>query len=409
MISWSETLRTALEAIKAHRLRSALTALGILIGIASVVLTVGLGLGAQAKVQDQISALGSNLLIVSPGSSTDSDGARGGFGTGSTLTTSDADAISTSASTPDVQAVVPVASSSISVSSDGTNWTTQVVGTTSNWVDVRSRSLQSGRFFNEDENARSANVAVIGSETAEELFGRESAVGKTLSVSGNDVTVIGVLETTGASGTDASENDLVVVPLSTYFRSTSSSGTSLSNVYVQATSLEALPAAFQEVQNLLNVRHGVSTSDQDFSIATQSSLIETANETNRTMTVLLAGISAISLLVGGVGVMNIMLVSVSERVREIGLRKALGATPRAIQRQFLVEAATLGLLGGVIGVFIGVVTALILPIFIDQPVLISPLAVLFALLVSLGLGIGFGVYPARRAAQMMPIDALRSD
>ena len=409
MISWSDTFRSGTEAIRSHRMRSALTALGILIGIASVVLTVGLGLGAQTQVREQIAALGSNLLIVSPGSSTDEEGVRGGFGSGSSLTTSDAAAVAEPEAAPDVAAVVPVRTSSQVATADGQNWTTKVSGTTTSWLSVRNRALESGRFFTESEADRAVGVVILASDTATELFGTTTVVGEAVSVAGAELTIIGVLERTGASGTDASENDQALVPLTTAAEITGATDTSISTLYVQATSEETVAAAYQEVQALLTNLHGVTSSEPDFSIATQSSLIETANETNQTMTVLLGGVAAISLLVGGIGVMNIMLVSVTERIKEIGLRKALGGTPRAIRRQFLVEAGVLGLLGGVAGIAIAVVGALVLPGLIGQPVTLSATAIAVALLVSLGLGIGFGVYPASRAANLLPIQALRSD
>jgi putative ABC transport system permease protein len=409
-MSWLETFRTALDAVRAHRMRSILTMLGIVIGISSVILTVGLGQGAQDKVKDQISALGSNLLIVSPGSSTSSSGVRGGFGSSTTLTLEDANAIGDRDVVPDAAAVAPVSSSSTSLTVGETNWTTSVVGTTSSWVDVRARTLSQGRFFTDAEVTSGANVVVLGSDTASELFSTpESPVGQTVSVDGAQLTVIGVLAASGSSSTGTSEDDQAVVPISTAKRLTGSSSSSVSTVYVEATSADTLSAAYQEIDALLLNAHDVTASDADFSISSQESLVETANSTNKTLTVLLAGVAAISLLVGGIGVMNIMLVSVTERIREIGLRKALGATPKVIRRQFLLEASLLGLSGGVIGILIGFVGSFVLPSLIDQPVSLSAIATCAALGTSLALGIGFGVYPASRAARLTPIDALRSE
>jgi putative ABC transport system permease protein len=409
-VNWLDTFRTATDAIRSHRMRSILTMLGIVIGIASVILTVGLGQGAQDKVKDQISALGSNLLIVSPGSTTSSGGVRGGFGSATTLTLQDAAAIGDKTAVPDVAAVAPVASTSLSITAGETNWTSSAVGTTPSWLDVRAREVSSGRFFTSAEANSGANVVVLGSDSASELFsGPVSPVGQTVQIAGTEFTVIGVLSSSGASSSGTSEDDIAVMPIATEKRITGSSSSSVSTIYVEGSSQATLSAAYQEIDALLLNSHGVESSSADFSISSQASLVSTANSTNKTMTVLLAGIAAISLLVGGIGVMNIMLVSVTERIREIGLRKALGATPSVIRRQFLVEASLLGLLGGLIGVGIGYLGSWILPGMIDQPVSMSAIATLAALGTSLALGIGFGVYPASRAARLTPIDALRSE
>ncbi|MFT4286217.1 ABC transporter permease [Nocardioides sp.] len=410
-MNWLETFRTAGDAIRSHRLRSLLTMLGIVIGISSVILTVGLGQGAQDEVKKQISALGSNLLIVSPGSSTDSSGVRGGFGTSTTLTLADAEAIGDPDVVPDVAQVAPVSSGNGSVVAGETNWTTTLTGTTTSWLDVRSRTLAEGRFFTSAEVTSAAKVVVLASETAAELFTTPvSPVGQTVSIGDAEFTVIGILAESGASTSgSSSEDDQAVMPINTEKQLTGSTDTAVSTIYVEAGSDQTLSAAYQEINALLLNAHGVTSDEADFSISSQESLVETANSTNETMTVLLAGVAAISLLVGGIGVMNIMLVSVTERIREIGLRKAIGATPAVIRRQFLVEASLLGLAGGAIGVLIGFAGALVLPSLIDQPVSISLLATCAALGTALALGVGFGVYPASRAARLTPIDALRSE
>ncbi|MDQ1718927.1 MAG: putative transport system permease protein [Pseudonocardiales bacterium] len=404
-----ETFRTAGEAIRSHRMRSILTMLGILIGIAAVILTVGLGKGAQQQVRDEINKLGSNLLIVSPGSTTTS-GIRGGRGSASTLTMSDAVTLSNAAVAPDIKQVAPVASSSLSVVAGNTNWTTNVVGTTVDWLTVRARNVAQGRFITQDDVDQGRQVMVIGSTVSSELFGQRSPVGQTVTVSGNTFSIIGVLDTIGSS-TTADEDDQAVIPQTSYASriSTSANRSSITTMYIEATSQSSLSAAYQEATNALTTSHGVTATNRDFSISSQQSLLTTATSTDQTLTVLLAGVAGISLLVGGLGVMNIMLVSVTERIREIGLRKALGATPSAIRRQFLVEASSLGLSGGILGLTLGIVGAVVLPHFLSQPVLISPFAAAGAVAVALVIGIVAGVYPASRAARLAPIDALRSE
>ncbi|CAG7609539.1 ABC transporter permease [Leucobacter soli] len=410
-MNWSETLHSSWAAVRAHTMRSLLTVLGILIGIAAVILTVGLGLGTQKDVSEQISSLGSNLLIVSPGSSTGSDGARGGFGTGTTLTRADAEALESGIAAPDVVAVAAEKSTSLSLEANDTNWTTTVTGTTASWIDVRSREVASGEFITEEQDAAGAAVVVLGSETAEELFGTPRAVGSAVAIDGKTFEVIGVLE---SAGSDSSSNldDIAIVPLSTAANQLIGGTTSqsVSTIYLQAASTDRLSAAYQQANQLLLNLHGITDADSaDFSIDSQDALVSTATSVYQTLTVLLTGIAALSLLVGGIGVMNIMLVSVTERTREIGLRKALGAPGWAIRRQFLTEAAILGLTGGLVGAVLGIGAALALPGVIGSSIVVSPVAVVLSLVVAVGIGVVFGVYPATRAARLAPIDALRAE
>ena len=409
-VSFAETLRTALQGIQTHRLRSGLTMLGILIGIAAVILTVGLGQGAQKQVRDSIDKLGSHLLIVSPGSTTSSSGIRGGRGTASTLTTNDAVALGNHTVAPDIANIAPVASSSESVVAGTTNWTTSVVGTVPNWLDVRARSITEGRFISTADLNAARPVAVLGTTTSSELFGIRDPIGQTVTINGSTFTVVGLLNTAGSSAA-GDEDDQVVIPQTTFADRVSTSGnrSSISTLYLEATSQSSLSAAYQEADNALNTLHGTTATTSDFTISSQQSLLSTATSTSKTLTVLLAGVAAISLLVGGLGVMNIMLVAVTERIREIGLRKALGATPSAIRRQFLLEASSLGFTGGLLGLALGITGALVLPHFVNQPVTISALAAVVAVVVALGIGVIAGVYPASRAARLAPIDALRSE
>ena len=404
-----ETLRTSISAILSRKMRSGLTMLGILIGVAAVMLTVGLGQGAQQTVASEINSLGSNLLVVTPGSSTSSSGVRGGFGSATTLTLSDANLLADQNNCPDISAVAPIMSSSQSVTSATSNWTTSLVGTTPGWLPVRARTVTSGRFFTSQESSDGATVAVIGSTTASELF-TGSPVGQSVTVNGTTFTIIGELNTAGSS-IAGNQDDTLLIPISTFAERIASSAQvgSISSIYLEASGQSTLSAAYQEAQQALDTAHGTTADAADFSIASQASLVQTATSTSRTLTVLLGGIAAISLLVGGIGVMNIMLVSVTERIREIGLRKALGATPAVILRQFLTEASLLGLIGGALGVIVGVIGARLLPGLISQPVSVSPVATVGALLVSLLIGIIAGVYPASRAARLAPIDALRME
>jgi putative ABC transport system permease protein len=434
-MNWLETIRTGLSAVVSHRMRSILTMLGILIGIAAVILTVGLGQGAQKQVGSEISALGSNLLIVSPGSTTSTAGVRGGFGSSSTLTTQDAAALSSKVSAPDVEAVAATKSTSEELtvasasttgnrpqalttgsstsSSSSTNWTTTLAGTTPSWLKVRDRSVTEGRFITAHDVSTNAAVVVLGAETASELFSSRDPIGQTVTIADTPFTVIGLLNSVGSgSSSSTDQDDTAIVPISTAMTRVigGTSRTSVSDIYIEATSSKTISAAYQESDAELLALHGISTAtDADFSIASQQSILSTATSVDKTLTILLGGIAAISLLVGGIGVMNIMLVSVTERIREIGLRKALGATPRAIRRQFLVEASTLGLSGGVLGVGLGLIGAAVLPHFISDPISISVSASIGAVVVAVLIGLIFGVYPATRAARLAPIDALRSE
>ena len=376
-MTWTQTLHTAWSAVRSHTLRSTLTILGILIGIAAVILTVGLGLGSQRDVSARINSLGSNLLIVTPGSSTSTSGIRGGFGSNTTLKRSDAVALASKENAPDIAAVAPEKSTQLELVNGTTNWTTTVTGTTASWLSVRARQLSAGQFVTDAQDTARADVVVLGSDTATELYGTTNAVGRTVTISNIEFTVIGVLSSAGSSG-NTSLDDIAVVPLSTAAEQLVGGSTrdAVSRIYIEAASAQQLSGASQEAtQLLLNLHSITSPTEADFTVASQASLVSTATAVAKTLTVLLTGVAALSLLVGGIGVMNIMLVSVTERTREIGLRKALGATPWAIRRQFLVEASILGLAGGLLGCLLGIVAARTLPKLLRSTLVVSGAAV----------------------------------
>lgn len=415
-MSWLETVRTGVNGVRSHRMRSFLTVLGILIGIAGVIIAVGLGEGASGQVTSEINALGSNVLTITPGSSTSSTGVRGALGSSSTLTMADANALSSHVDAPDIKAVAAITSSTEVLTAGSETATTSVQGTTASWLTVRGRALAEGRFVDNQDVRDHTAVGVLGATTASELFTRGDPVGQTVDVNGVPVTIVGVLASTGSSSSSSSStgdpDDTLIVPITTgaerIFGGTSRN--SLSSIAVQARSSADLTGAYQEADHLLLELHGIADPTKaDFTITSEASLISANTSVDHTLTILLGGIAAISLIVGGIGVMNIMLVSVTERIREIGLRKALGATPRVIRRQFLVEASVLGLVGGAIGVVAGLIGVAYLPGLIGDPISTSPTAAVGALAIALAIGVLFGVYPASRAASLAPIDALRTE
>lgn len=410
-MNWIESIKSALDSLVERRTRSFLTMLGILIGIAAVILTVGLGEGTTDQVTNAISSLGTNLLIVTPGSTT-TGGVSGGLGSSSSLTLADANALSSKVDCPDIAAVSPVLQKGPVLTAGSSNWTAPVQGVSPSYLTITNRQVVLGEAFSESNVTSHADVALVGSTVAQNLFGLTSPVGQTMNLAGVPFSVVGELNTAGSSGS-TSQDDAVLIPITTaedLFGATGPYANSVSNIMMSAKTSSSMGAAYEEADSLLLQRHGITNpASPDFTITPQTSLLSTASSVSRSLTVLLVGIAAIALLVGGIGVMNIMLVSVTERIREIGLRKALGATPGLILRQFLIEATVLGVAGGILGVVVGVAGAVVLPHFVSQPIAISAVAIVGSVVVSGGIGLIFGVYPASRAARLSPIEALRSE
>ncbi len=400
----------ALGAITAHPMRSALTSLGVVIGVAAVVMMTSIGLGAQQRVTSAISGLGSNLIIVSPVWGQAGIARQSGA---SALSINDGDARAIAEQVENVAAVAPAVRGSTQVVTQGANWNTRVEGVTPDYLIARDLEIASGRMFDEREARQGRKVAVIGQTVANELFGGASPLGRRIRVSGAPFEVIGVLASKGQSGFGQDQDDIVLGPL-TAVRSRvvgyRVKGDSVQSIYVKAASEDDIDRVQEDVSNLLRERHRIREGeDDDFNTQNMASILEASQAAVSTFTVLLAAVAAVSLVVGGVGIMNIMLVAVSERTREIGLRMAVGARRTDVLYQFALEAITLSLAGGVIGLALGVSGALLMAKLGQWPVAIpawaSPLALGFSVLV----GLVFGAYPSWRAARLDPIEALRRE
>jgi putative ABC transport system permease protein len=396
-----ELVRLALSRLASSRLRSALTMLGIIIGVASVVALVGVGQGATSGITSRLEGLGTNLLTVNPGSS-GSGLTRQASGSATTLTTDDASAIS---AVDGVSGVAPQVTSQGLVIAGSQNTTTQIIGTTSAYMSVRAYSMWQGTFLTDPAVEHGLRVVVLGATTADDLKLNATSIGTEITIGKIPFRIIGIMQAKGTSG-PGSEDDMVIVPLTTvrhYFVP----GSTVRTISLSVASADQIETVKATIKLTLEERHGISaTASDDFTISDQAQLLETAASVGSLLSLLLAGIASISLVVGGIGVMNIMLVSVRERTREIGIRKAIGARGSDILAQFLVEALALSLLGGLIGAVLGIGVSIAIATIAGWAFAFNPLTAFAALVVSLFVGVVFGVWPARQAARLDPIVAL---
>jgi len=398
------TFNIAFRALRRNKMRSILTALGIIIGVAAVIAMVGIGNGAKAQVEAQIASLGQNIIQISSGSTT-SSGIRTGWGGAGTLKIEDADAIRREVS--DVIAVSEEVVSNSQVAAGNQNWFTRILGESAEYFDIRQWPLEDGAPFT-PQDVRSANkVCVIGRTTATQIYGNDAAVGEILRIKNVPFVIIGVLTPKGISMQNVDQDDVVVMPYTSAMKRVVG-GTTLRNINVQVVSAKELEAAQQQIISLLRQRHNIRAGrDDDFTVRNQQEIADAATATSRVMTLLLGAIAGVSLVVGGIGIMNIMLVSVTERTREIGTRMAVGAHGSDILMQFLIEAVSLSSVGGLIGIIFGIGASKLLSIYAQWPTLISISSIVIAFLFSAAVGIFFGFYPARKAAALDPIEALR--
>ena len=402
----STMLSEAWRAMGANRLRTFLTMLGMMIGVGAVILMLAIGQGAQYLVDQSIASMGSNLFIVLSGSST-SGGLRMGSGAAPTLTVADAQAI---AELPSIAAVSPNATGTAQLVYGPNNWSTQIIGTTPSYLEVRDWSLAAGYPFTDSDVRGATRVALLGQTVVKNLFGDEDPVGKTIRIKQSPYHVVGVLAAKGQSLDGRDQDDSVLIPVTTAQRKLFGSqfrGT-VRMIMAQAASAEAMPAAERDINQLLRQRHRLQEkTENDFTVRNLTALANTAAETTRVMSLMLGAIASISLLVGGIGIMNIMLVSVTERTREIGIRIAIGARQRDILTQFLLEAIIISIVGCLVGVGLGIGGAILVNQITDTAVVITMSSVLMAFMVAAAVGVFFGFYPARKAARLEPIEALR--
>ena len=398
-----------LTALRANRLRSALTMLGIVIGVAAVIAMVAVGSGATERIQQQIEAIGSNLILVIPGSIT-SNGVR--LGSGATVTLSEDDARAIASECPAVAAVAPTVRGGAQVTYGNNNWATSIVGTTPDYLTIRDQTVVRGNPFSADDGSSGTKVALVGGTVSQNLFGSADPTGQTIRIKNVPFTVDGVLSAKGQSPTGQDQDDVILIPISTAKRqvvgASQANAGSIGAIMVQAVDAHSMDEAQSEIEALVRQRHRMRPGqDDDFTVRNLSDVFSAQESSARVMSILLGAIASVSLVVGGIGIMNIMLVSVTERTREIGLRIAIGARTRDLLAQFLVEAVTLSILGGIAGILVGVTASALISHFAGWNTLVSPTAIALAFVFSALVGVFFGYYPARKAALLDPIEALR--
>ena len=401
---FNESIKMAIDGMVSNKLRTLLTLLGIIIGVGAVIAMVSLGFGVKEQIKENISRLGSNLLIVQSGGRT-ATGARIQAGSGARLTYDDAKAIEKNID--GIKYVAPIVSRGYQLVVGNQNWTTNVQGSTPNIIDIRDYTVEEGRNMSDHDMAGKDRVCVIGKTIVDNLFPEGDPVGKTIRINLAPFKVIGVLGGKGQSSGGQDQDDVVFVPLTTA-QNRMMGITYVNNITIQAENENVIDNVQAEVENLLRTRHRIKNSDDDdFTVRNLAALMDTMMSTANTITMLLGCIAAISLLVGGIGIMNIMLVSVTERTREIGIRKALGATYNNILLQFLIESAVIGIIGGFLGVVLGIGASYAISAFAEWKTVISVPIIIIAVVFSVGIGVFFGIYPARKAALLDPIEALR--
>ncbi len=407
MIDFASTFKIAVRSLKINKMRSMLTSLGIIIGVSAVIIMLSIGEGAKQRISKDIAAVGSNILMVSSGSTT-SGGVRMGSGSQPTLTMKDSEAIAKNC--PSVSISAPVVSEVKQVVVGNQNWSTSVMGITPGYLDVRAWEIESGKAITDDDVKNDTKIAIIGATVATNLFGDVDPINKTIRIGGIPVKVVGLLKAKGQNSMGMDQDDTVFIPITTAQKKLfgASFPGMVKQINIQARDEDALKRAEDEIKVLLRERHNLGKyKEDDFSIRNFTQMLETARQASNTMALLLGAIASVSLLVGGIGIMNIMLVSVTERTKEIGIRMAIGAKAMNIRVQFLIEAILLSVAGGLIGIFIGVSGSKLVALFSSMTVVISPFAILISFAFSAIIGVAFGYYPAYKASLLNPIDALR--